>query len=311
MFAFFKGAFVPLEDAKISVRTSAFNYGTGCYEGIRAYWNDARKQLLIFRGLAHFQRLLRSCRILLISLPYSAEDLLETARRVLEMSGLRTNSYIRPIAYKATEGIGTWLHDMEDDVTIFAQPVGKYIDAEDGIRAGTVSWRRIDDASIPARAKITGSYVNSALAKTEAHLNGFDEAVVLNQDGHVSEGSAENIFIVRNGVLITPPVTDNILEGVTRASLMQIALEQMGIRTLERSIDRTELYTADEAFFCGTSAEVTPVVEVDHRTIADGKTGRITDELRTLFAQVVTGQNDRYREWLTPVYPDQDSANGG
>lgn len=302
MYAFFKGQIVPIEEARISVRTSAFNYGTGCYEGIRAYWNDEQKQLFIFRGLAHFQRLLRSCRILMITLPFDAEELLEVARQILEKSGFQTNTYIRPIAYKATEGIGTWLHDMEDDVTIFAQPMGKYIDADDGVKAGTVAWRRIDDLSIPARAKITGSYVNSALAKTEAHLNGYDEAIVLTQDGHVSEGSAENIFIVKNGRLITPPVTDNILEGVTRSSLMQIAAERMGVETSERSIDRTELYLADEAFFCGTSAEVSPIIEADHRPIANGKVGPITSKLRLLFTEVVRGRDERYREWLTPVY---------
>lgn len=302
MYAFFKGQIVPIEEARISVRTSAFNYGTGCYEGIRAYWNDEQKQLFIFRGLAHFQRLLRSCRILMITLPFDAEQLLEVARQILEKSGFQTNTYVRPIAYKATEGIGTWLHDMEDDVTIFAQPMGKYIDADDGVKAGTVAWRRIDDLSIPARAKITGSYVNSALAKTEAHLNGYDEAIVLTQDGHVSEGSAENIFIVKNGRLITPPVTDNILEGVTRSSLMQIAAERMGVETSERSIDRTELYLADEAFFCGTSAEVSPIIEADHRPIANGKVGPITSKLRLLFMEVVQGRDERYGEWLTPVY---------
>jgi branched-chain amino acid aminotransferase len=302
VYAFFKGQIVPIEEARISVRTSAFNYGTGCYEGIRAYWNDEQKQLFIFRGLAHFQRLLRSCRILMITLPFDAEQLLEVARQILEKSGFQTNTYVRPIAYKATEGIGTWLHDMEDDVTIFAQPMGKYIDADDGVKAGTVAWRRIDDLSIPARAKITGSYVNSALAKTEAHLNGYDEAIVLTQDGHVSEGSAENIFIVKNGRLITPPVTDNILEGVTRSSLMQIAAERMGVETSERSIDRTELYLADEAFFCGTSAEVSPIIEADHRPIANGKVGPITSKLRLLFTEVVQGRDERYGEWLTPVY---------
>jgi branched-chain amino acid aminotransferase len=302
VYAFFKGQIVPIEEARISVRTSAFNYGTGCYEGIRAYWNDEQKQLFIFRGLAHFQRLLRSCRILMITLPFDAEQLLEVARQILEKSGFQTNTYVRPIAYKATEGIGTWLHDMEDDVTIFAQPMGKYIDADDGVKAGTVAWRRIDDLSIPARAKITGSYVNSALAKTEAHLNGYDEAIVLTQDGHVSEGSAENIFIVKNGRLITPPVTDNILEGVTRSSLMQIAAERMGVETSERSIDRTELYLADEAFFCGTSAEVSPIIEADHRPIANGKVGPITSKLRLLFMEVVQGRDERYGEWLTPVY---------
>lgn len=302
MYAFFKGRIVPIEEAKISVMTSAFNYGTGCYEGIRAYWNGEQERLYIFRGLAHFQRLLRSCRVLFISLPHSAEELLEIARQVLEKSGFRENAYIRPIAYKATEGIGTWLHGMEDDVTIFALPVGKYIETEDGAKAGTVSWRRIDDPSIPARAKITGSYVNSALAKTEAYLNGYDEAIVLNQDGHVSEGSAENIFILQRDRLVTPPVTDNILEGITRASLMQLAAELMGIETVERSIDRSELYLADEAFFCGTSAEVTPIVEVDHRPVGDGKVGPVVNELRRLFADIVRGRDKRYLKWCTPVY---------
>ncbi|MEE8163605.1 MAG: branched-chain amino acid transaminase, partial [Anaerolineae bacterium] len=270
-YAFFGGEFVPIEKAKVSIMTHAFNYGTGCFEGIRAYWNEEEEQLFVFRMREHYERLHRSCRILLIELPYSVEQLAEITAEILRREDARTDTYIRPLAYKATEGIGVRLHDLEDEFALFALPFGKYIEKEEGANVCVSSWSRISDNAVPARAKITGAYVNSALSKTEAVLNGFDEAIVLTSDGHVSEGSAENLFIVRNGVLITPPVTEDILEGITRATMIQVAREKLDLETVERKIDRTELYVADEAFFCGTGVQVAAIATIDHRPVGTGK----------------------------------------
>jgi branched-chain amino acid aminotransferase len=301
-YAFFRGAFVPIEEARLSIMAHVVNYGTGCFEGIRAYWNADAAQLYVFRLREHYQRLLRSCRILHIALPYDADELAEITVELLRKEGYREDVYIRPLAYKGSEGIGVRLHDLVDEFAVFAVPFGKYIPKEGGIRACVSSWRRVNDTAIPARAKIIGAYVNSAFSKTEAHLNGFDEAIVLTEDGHVSEGSAENIFLVRNGQLITPPVTDNILEGITRATLMDLARQELGIPTVERRIHRTELYIADEAFFCGTGVELVPIAEVDHRPVGTGEVGPITRRLSDLYGRVVRGQVPAYLHWCTPVY---------
>ena len=301
-YAFFEGKFVPIEEAKVSIMTHAFNYGTGCFEGIRAYWNEEEEQLFLFRLREHYERLHRSCRIMRIELPYSVERLGEITVELLRREGYREDTYIRPLAYKATEVVGVRLHDLEDAFALFAVPFGKYIEKEEGAKVCVSSWRRISDNAIPARAKITGAYVNSALSKTEAMLNGFDEAIVLNQDGHVSEGSAENLFIVRGGKLITPPVTANILEGITRATVIQIARDELGIETVERPIDRTELYIAEEAFFCGTGVQIAAIAEIDHRPVGAGKIGPVVSKLRDLYFDIVRGKVEKYRHWCTPVY---------
>jgi branched-chain amino acid aminotransferase len=209
---------------------------------------------------------------------------------------------VRPIIYKSSETIGVRLHNLDADITIFGVPFGQYIDTEGGIRAQVSSWRRTDDNAIPARGKITGAYVNGALAKSEAQLNGFDEAIVLTADGHVSEGSAENLFIVKRGTLVTPPVTDNILEGITRGRLIEIARDELGVHVVERQIDRTELYNADEVFLCGTGAQISPVIEIDRRAIGSGRPGAITKDLSRTYFDAVRGRLPAYRSWLTPVY---------
>ncbi|MFQ6116948.1 MAG: branched-chain amino acid transaminase [Candidatus Bipolaricaulia bacterium] len=300
-YAFFRGKIVPLEEAKVGIMTSAFNYGTGIFEGIRGYWNGEEEQLYVFRLREHFARFLRNCQVLLIELPYTLEQLREATLKLLQREEFRTDVYIRPLAYKASEVVGVRLHDLESDCAIFAIPFGEYIKRPDGARVMVSSWRRLDDNAIPPRSKITGAYVNSALAKTEAFLNGFDEALMLCRDGHLAEGSAENLFIVRDGTLITPPVTDNILEGITRATILQFA-KDLGIETMERPIDRSELYIADEAFLCGTGAGLVPIVEVDHRSIADGTPGPIFAQLKALYQAAVRGKEPRYRHWCTPVY---------
>jgi len=301
-YAFFEGKFVPIEEAKISIMTHAFNYGTGCFEGIRAYWNEEEEQLFLFRMREHYERLHRSCRIMRIELPYSAERLGEITVELLRKEGYREDTYIRPLAYKATEVIGVRLHDLEDAFAIFAVPFGKYIEKEEGCKACVSSWRRMDDNIAPPRGKITGIYVNSALAKTEAVLNGYDEAILLNQDGHVSEGSGENLCIVRDGRLISPPVTANILEGITLAILMQLARDELGIEVVERPIDRSELYVAEEAFFCGTGVQIVAIAEIDHRPVGTGRIGPVVSKLRDLYFDIVKGRVEKYRHWCTPVY---------
>jgi branched-chain amino acid aminotransferase len=299
---YFNGEFMPLKDAKIGVMTHAFNYGTGCFEGIRAYWDNANEELNLFRAREHFERLHRSARVLMIDLPHSAEEMLEIARSLLERNGFRTDVYLRPLAYKADEIIGVRLHNLTAGFVMFAVPFGDYIENEGGIRVGVGSWRRIEDNAAPARAKLTGIYVNSALAKTEAALNGFDEAIMLTHEGHVSEGSAENIFVVSGGQLLTPPPSDNILMGITRDSIIELARDVLGLKVDERQIDRSELYGADEIFLCGTGAQVIPVIEIDHRPVGEGSIGPITRQILDGYMDIVHGRDARYAHWLTPVY---------
>jgi branched-chain amino acid aminotransferase len=236
-----------------------------------------------------------------LDLPYPPERLVEITLELLRRCGYREDCYLRPLAYKSSEVIGVRLHDLESAFTVFAVPFGTYIEIDRGISCGVSSWRRIDDNAIPARSKITGSYVNAALAKTEAQEAGYDEAIVLTNDGHVSEGSAENLFMVRNGTLITPPVSDNILEGIVRQSVIRIAGD-LKVPLEVRSIDRTELYIADEIFLCGTGAQLAPVTSVDHRNVGEGTVGSITQQLSRVYFDAVHGNSDRYKEWVTPVY---------
>jgi branched-chain amino acid aminotransferase len=301
-YAFFKGQIVPIEEAKVSIMTHALNYGTGCFEGIRAYWNQEDDQLYVFRLQEHYERLHRSCRILRLQLPYTADELSRITLDLLRKEGYREDVYIRPLAYKASELIGVRLHDLIDEFAVFAQPFGRYIEKEEGAHVCISSWQRVDDNATPARAKITGAYINSAFAKTDAVLSGYDEALVLTQAGHISEGSAENFFMVRNGHLITPPVTSNILEGITRDTIMVLAREEMGLRVIERNIDRSEIYVCEEAFLTGTGCQVTAITQVEYRPIGAGVIGPIVTRLRELYFDVVKGRNARYRHWCAPVY---------
>lgn len=300
--AFFKGEFVPIEEAKVSIMTHAFNYGTGCFEGIRAYWSEQDQQLYVFRLREHYERMHRSARILRIHLPQTVEELGEITLELLRREGYHEDAYIRPLAYKVDELIGVRLHDLTDGFAMFAVPFGRYLEKEEGAHVCLSSWRRVDDNAIPARAKITGAYINSALSKTDALLSGYDEALVLTQDGHISEGSAENFFLLRDGTLITPPVTSNILEGITRDTIITLAREEMGLCTIERPIDRSEIYVCDEAFFTGTGVQVAAITQVEHRPIGTGALGPVVTQLRQLYFDVVKGRNPKYRHWCTPVY---------
>ncbi len=301
-YAYFKGKIVPYSEAKVGVMTHALNYGTGAFGGVRGYWNADEEQLYVFRPLDHFKRLLNSARMLCAELDHTPESLRDVTLELLRKEGLREDCYIRPLIYKADEVIGVRLHDLTDEITIFTIPFTRYVENDEGAHVTVSSWRRIDDNTIPARGKITGAYVNSAFIKTDALRAGFDEALVLTDDGHLSEGSAENLFMVRDGVLITPPVTENILEGITRRTIMHLAREEMGLEVLERPIDRTEIYICDELFMTGTAAQVTAITKVDHRPVGEGVMGPITAELRRLYDDLVRGKISKYRHWNEPVY---------
>jgi branched-chain amino acid aminotransferase len=300
-FAFFEGEIRPIHDAKVSVMTQTFNYGTGCFGGIRGYWNNAQKQLYVFRILDHYRRFLNSGKLLLAQLPYSAQDLADITIELLAREGWNENCYIRPLLYKSDEIIGVRLDELRDAVTIFSVAMGNYLPRAEGLKLCTSSWRRVDDTAIPPRGKIIGAYVNSALIKTEAHLNGFDDAIVLNQDGHIAEASAANLVMVRHGKLIMPPVTANSLEGITLNAIVQLAQQELGLECVERQIDRTEMYIAEEAFLCGTGAQLVSIASLDHRTIGSGVMGPITKALHSLYFRVVRGEEAKYMHWLTPV----------
>jgi branched-chain amino acid aminotransferase len=299
--AYFQGKIVPYAEAKVGVATHALNYGTAVFGGIRAYWNAEQKRLLLFRPHDHFRRFLHSCRLLLMEFEHTPESLTQLTLELLRKDNYQQNIYIRPLAYKADEAIGVRLHNLVDELTIFALPFEQYIKNDTNAHVMISSWRRLDDNVIPARGKISGAYVNSALAKTDAALNGYDEALVLTQEGHLTEGSAMNLFIVRDGVLITPPVTENILEGITRRSVIELAREELGIPILERPIDRSEIYICDELFLTGTAAQVTAATRVDHRPIGTGAMGPVATRLRELFAGIVYGLNEKYARWNTEV----------
>jgi branched-chain amino acid aminotransferase len=299
---------VPLEEAKVGVMTHAFLYGTGVFEGVRGNWSEERGETLIFRPREHFARLKQSAHIMHIGLPQSAEELTDICAQVVAQCGFREDVYIRPIAYKSGQVIGPRLDGVEDDFMLFAIPFGNYLDTEAGIRCQTSTWRRVPDTSIPARAKVNGLYVNSALAKTEALENGYDEAIMLNDDGHVSEGSGENLVMIRHGRLITPARSDNVLEGITLESVCQIAREDLGLEVIERTIDRTELFVADEVFLTGTAAHISAVTEVDRRRVGDGGVGPVTRKLQAIFFDAIRGRNEKYAHWVMPVSPVAEAA---
>jgi branched-chain amino acid aminotransferase len=299
--AYFQGKIVPYSDAKVGVATHALNYGTAVFGGLRGYWNAEKKTVFVFRPLDHFRRFLNSCRTMLMDFEHTPESLTGIMLELLRVDAYQEDIYIRPLAYKADEQVGVRLHNLTNALTLFAMPFGQYIKNDTCAHVTISSWRRIDDNVIPARGKISGAYVNSALAKTDAALGGYDEALVLTQDGHLAEGSAMNIFMVRDGVLITPPVTENILEGITRRTVMEMAHDDLGITILERPIDRSEVYLCDELLLTGTAAQVTVVTQVDHRPVGTGVMGPIGAELRKRFDALVHARDPKYLHYLQAV----------
>jgi len=307
-YAYFEGSIVPYSEAKVGVLTHSLNYGTAAFGGLRGYWNDEQQQLFVFRPLDHYERLLNSAKLLCSENTYTTEGLRDITFELLRKEGLNEDCYIRPLLYKSDEIIGVKLHDLTDEISIVAVPFRKYVKNDDSAHVTISSWRRVDDNVMPARGKISGAYVNTAFVKTDALRAGFDEALVLNNDGHLSEGSAENVFMLRNGELVTPPVTDNILEGITRRTVIELAREELGMEVVERSIDRTEVFLADELFLTGTAAKITAVTRVDFRDIGTGKMGSVTQQLREIYEDIVRGKHSKYAHWVEAVYESEPEA---
>jgi len=297
----FNDRFVPLAEANVNILTHALNYGTGVFEGIRGYYEDKQQELFLVRPVEHYERWKRNAGILRIDVPKTADELAGLTAELCRRNNFHSHVYVRPLAYKASARIGV-AADQNDAYAIVVVPFGDYFDSAKGLKAGVVSWRRIEDTAIPGRAKICGAYVNSVLASDEARRSGHDEAIFLTESGHVAEGATCNLFMVRSGKLITPPGTDNILEGITRASVIELARNELKLEVVERSIGRSELYVCDEVFFTGTAVEIAPIVQVDHRPVGKGEVGGITARLRSLYIDATRNRLAAYRHWLYPVY---------
>jgi branched-chain amino acid aminotransferase len=300
---YFRDKFVDFKDANISVANTGFLYGLGVFTGMRAHFNPEENQLYIFRPEEHFKRFYNSCKLCRFedfTKNYNYEKFLEIIKELLIVNNIKEDTYIRVSQFVDEVKIGPKFGQYKDSLVIFLYPLGDYVPTG-GMRCKVSSWTRIEDNAIPARAKIHGAYVNTAFAKTEAIDAGFDEALVMDKNGHVVEGSAENLFIVRDGVIYTPPVSANILEGITRKSIIEIA-KNLGYEVVERDIDRTELYFADEIFLSGTGAKVSPVIQVDSYTIADGKVGAVSSRIQKIYFDLVKGLDKKYIDWLEKVY---------
>lgn len=302
-YAFLGKDFLKYEDAKIPVMTHAFMYGTAVFEGIRAYYNKDEDKLYVLHLEPHLKRLMQSCKVLRINPYYTVDQMSKIVIELLQKNKPKSDAYIRPSWFKSCERIGpTVVGDAgEDSFVVTSIDLGDYLDTSKGVSVQVSSWRRISDNAIPPRAKINGSYVNTALSKANAQLAGFDEAIYLTEAGHVAEGSAMNLYIVRDGKLITSRVSDNILEGITRDFIAKLAREELGLEVEARAIYRSELYIADEAFFCGTGAQVVPIGSIDHYELGSGKAGPITSKLQTLYNDIVRGKVAKYNDCLVEV----------
>lgn len=301
-YAYFKNQIVPFEQATIGIMTHAFNYGTGCFEGIRGYWNEDQQQMYILKLKEHYQRLLSSCKALNITVALSLEDLIKVTIELVKKNDYKQDIYIRPIGYKSEEKIGLGLIGVEDDLAIYLAPFGNYLDVSDGIKVCISTYRRISSHSMPAGAKLTGTYFNSSLAKAEAMKRGYVEAITLSHAGNVAEGSGENLFMVKKGVLYTPRLSDDILPGITRLAIMGLARKELGLKVIEKSFKPKALNSADELFFCGTGAQISPITQVEKKKIGAGKVGPITQKVQEIYFKAVKGELPKYRNWLTPVY---------
>ena len=301
-YVYLEGKYVPDEQAVISVRTHAFLYGTSVFEGIRAYWVPEEKQLYVFRMREHFERILNSCKIMHMHPEYTVDDLCDIVIELLKKNSPKTDTYIRPVIYKSNKTIGPKLTDNKDSLVITTTPLGDYIDCSNGLKVCVSNWRRSDDNAIPARAKISGCYANTALIVTDARLAGFDDAIVLKADGHVAEGSAMNLYLVEGNKLITSKPTDDILIGITRNTIKEIAENYLNLEVVEREIDRTELYLAEGAFYCGTGAQVMPIVSIDNRPVGNGKITEFVSQIQQLYSDIVRAKVSEYKHWCTPIY---------
>jgi branched-chain amino acid aminotransferase len=298
-FVWFDGKIVKDEDAKVPVMTHAIHYGTSVFEGLRGYWNS--KNLYIFRLDEHIKRFRNSGKVYSISLRFTDKEISNAIIDLCKKNNVKESCYIRPFYFVGKHGIN--LHVTEDTPThaaIVMFPFGELFN-KNGIKTGISSWRRISDMSTPPLAKMGGNYLNSILATQESKRNGYDEAILLDHLGNISEAPGENIFIIRNGKLLTPPPSSSALEGITKDSVIEIA-KDLGYQTIEREIPRTEIYFADEVFLTGTAAEITPVVSIDAKKVGDGKVGKITGKIRTIYSDVTVGKNKKYSKWITAVY---------
>ncbi|MDA1036026.1 MAG: branched-chain amino acid transaminase [Chloroflexi bacterium] len=302
--AFMNGEYIPLEDAKVGIMTHAFHYGTAAFEGIRGNWNEDDSSMYIFKLREHYERMMTGCKMLWIDLPYTVDELCEITKEVVERSGFTQDLYIRPMAYKAEEKVANLnLRGLKDGFLCLAVPFGNYIDSDGAISCCVSSYRRIDDTMVPVRFKLSGLYLNSILAKTDAIASGFDEAILLNMDGHVCEGTGENIFFLHGDTVATPTLESNVLPGITRATVIALIQDELGLKVEERPVDRSELYTADEVFLTGTAAHIQGVGSVDHRPVGSGGIGPITKKLQDLYFPIVRGQNPRYAHQLAVAKP--------
>jgi branched-chain amino acid aminotransferase len=299
---YFNGRLMPLREATVNIATHALNYGTGCFEGLRGYWSPEDEEIYILKLREHVERIYHSCTVLRIALPITRTEMCNVILAVAKENRYRSDIYIRPIAFKSSQTIKLTLSTLQDSFGVFAFPFGHYAHREGGLRVCLSAWRRIDDTAIPTRAKVAGSYVNAALASDDAHLDGYDEALMLSANGTLSEASSANVFLVRSGELVTPPLSDNILEGITREAVIELAQRELGLRVQERSVGRSEVYLADEIFLSGTGVQVEPVTSVDRRPVGNGRPGPVTTRLAALYAAAVRNKIPAYSSWCTPVY---------
>ena len=300
-YVYLKGEYVEADKAFLPVRTHAFLYGTSVFEGIRAYYNSEENQMYAFRVAEHYQRLINSAKVMWMNSPHSISEYCEITKELLKKNNYKQDAYIRPTLYKSSIKVGPTLTDNEDSFLIFTTPFGDYFESGRGLKLCVSSWRRTSDNAIPPRAKISGAYANSALIKTDAHEAGFDDAIVLSENGQVTEGSAMNIFLVINNKLVTTSVTEDILTGITRNTIIELS-KDLGIEVEERTIDRSELYLADEAFCCGTGAQIVHIESIDNRPIGNGEIGQITRKIQDLYFDVVKGKVEKYKKWCLPIY---------
>jgi branched-chain amino acid aminotransferase len=307
-YSFFEDRYVPLPEANVNIMNQTFMYGLGVFEGIRGYWNAEHKQVYLFRLREHIQRMFDSMKIMHLSCKYSVDQVCEIICELVRKNGSNTDIYVRPSVYSNTSKITPCLANVESGFCILTLPFGDYVDTSGGLKVMVSAWRRIEDNAIPARAKIIGSYVNTALAKTDAALAGMDDCIMLSENGHVAEGSAMNLFMVKNGTLITTPTTENILEGITRGTVLEMAQRELNLPVCARTIDRSELYTADELFFCGTGAQIAPIAQVDGRQIGESSPGPISALVRDTYIDICRGNRPVYAKWLTPVYDSATSV---
>ncbi len=297
---FINGTYVPWDDATVHISTHALHYGTAVFEGIRAYYNDTKKQSFIVKLHEHVARLYRNMRVLRLTLPLDRAAFAAAIVEVVRKNAFAEDVYVRPIVFWGAGGVGVYPYGRLNEYAVYVEPMGNYFGDVDVLKVCVSSWARVSDNALPPTGKFAGAYVNSVLAKIEAIHNGYDEAIFLTKDGFVSEGSGENIFLVRRGTVLTPPASDDILEGITRNAIMTLCSDH-DIPVIERRISRSELYSADELFFTGTAGEVAPIASVDGITIGEGAIGPVTQQLQERYSRAARGDDERYAEWVTPV----------